>query len=47
MLFKEFSSLRDLHHKNILKIINFYNLQGEGMGEVAIVLEFCEGGDLK
>jgi len=45
MMFKEISALKNLKHKNILKILNAFTLKGEM--KVVLVLEFLEGGELK
>ena len=44
-MFKEVSALKNLSHKNIVKIYNCYTLKEEM--KVALVLEFIEGGNLK
>jgi len=45
MMFKEISALKNLKHKNILKILNAFTLRKEM--KVVLVLEFLEGGELK
>lgn len=45
MMFKEISALKNLKHKNILKILNAFTLKREM--KVVLVLEFLEGGELK
>jgi serine/threonine protein kinase len=45
MMFKEISALKNLKHKNILKILNAFTLKKEM--KVVLVLEFLEGGELK
>ncbi|EGR33927.1 protein kinase domain protein [Ichthyophthirius multifiliis] len=45
MMFKEIGILKNLDHKNIVKVHNFFTLQPEM--KVAIVLEYLEGGDLR
>lgn len=44
-MFKEISALKNLKHKNILKILNAFTQRKEM--KVILVLEYLEGGDLK
>ena len=45
MMFKEISALKNLNHRNILKILNAFTLKHEM--KVVLVLEFLDGGELK
>ncbi|KAL4470208.1 hypothetical protein ABPG74_011819 [Tetrahymena malaccensis] len=45
MMFKEIGLLKNLNHKNIIKVLNCYTLKSEM--KLAIVLEYLEGGDLR
>jgi MAP/microtubule affinity-regulating kinase len=45
MMFKEISALKNLKHKNILKILNAFTLKKEM--KVVLVLEYLDGGELK
>lgn len=45
MMFKEISALKNLKHKNILRILNAFTLKKEM--KVVLVLEYLEGGELK
>lgn len=45
MMFKEISALKNLKHKNILKILNAFTIKREM--KVILVLEYLEGGELK
>lgn len=44
MVFREAGALKNLNHKNIVKIINFYTLKN--MMQVVFVMEYLEGGEL-
>lgn len=43
MIFSETETLKSLHHPNIVKIINCFNLKGM---DIAFVMEYLEGGEL-
>ncbi|EAR89639.2 Serine/Threonine kinase domain protein (macronuclear) [Tetrahymena thermophila SB210] len=45
MMFKEIGLLKNLNHKNIIKVLNCYTLKSEM--KLAIVFEYLEGGDLR
>lgn len=45
MMFKEISALKNLKHKNILRILNAFTLKKEM--KVVLVLEYLDGGELK
>ena len=44
MMFKEISALKNLNHKNILKISDTFTVKNEM--KVVLVLEYLKGGDL-
>lgn len=44
MVFAEGQMLKNLHHKNIVKILNCFTLKNM---QVAFVMEYLEGGELK
>ena len=45
MMFKEVSALKNLKHKNILKILNAFTLKSEL--KLVLVLEYLDGGELR
>ena len=45
MMFKEVSALKNLKHKNILKILNAFTLKQEL--KLVLVLEYLDGGELR
>lgn len=45
MIYKELIALKNLTHRNIVKVFNCFTLQKEL--KVALVLEYLEGGDLR
>lgn len=44
MIYKELTALKNLNHKNIVKVHNCFTLQKDR--KVALVLEYLDGGDL-
>ncbi|KAL4488184.1 hypothetical protein ABPG73_001595 [Tetrahymena malaccensis] len=45
MIYKELIALKNLNHRNIVKVYNCYTLQKEQ--KVALILEYLDGGDLR
>ena len=46
-MFKEFLIARNLNHSNIVSYKNFITKQKDKLFEFNIILDYCEGGNLK